>query len=130
MRCHRAGTAAPMVLDTYEQVRAFAPLIKQSVQTRTMPPGWYIDRTVGIQAFKNDPSLSEQEIETIARWVDSVRRRATWRTYRCRVIGSQTTSIGSSSRTEVGGHRTLSSRRHRLRFLPIAAISGGSRTQS
>ena len=58
VRCHRAGTAAPMVLDTYEQVRAFAPLIKHSVQTRTMPPGWYIDRTVGIQDFKNDPSLS------------------------------------------------------------------------
>jgi len=71
VRCHREGTAAPMVLDTYEQARAFAPLIKHSVETRTMPPGWYMDRTVGIQDFKNDPSLSEQEIETIARWVDS-----------------------------------------------------------
>ena len=71
VRCHRAGTAAPMVLDTYEQVRAFAPLIKHSVETRTMPPGWYIDRTVGIQDFKNDPSLSEREIETIVSWVDS-----------------------------------------------------------
>ena len=71
VRCHRAGTAAPMVLDTYEQVRAFAPLIKHSVETRTMPPGWYIDRTLGIQDFKNDPSLSEQEIETIVSWVDS-----------------------------------------------------------
>ncbi len=71
VRCHRAGTAAPMVLDTYEQVRAFAPLIRHSVETRTMPPGWYIDRTVGIQDFKNNPSLSDQEIETIASWVDS-----------------------------------------------------------
>ena len=71
VRCHRAGTAAPMVLDTYEQVRAFAPLIKHSVETRTMPPGWYIDRTLGIQDFKNNPSLSEQEIETIVSWVDS-----------------------------------------------------------
>ena len=71
VRCHRAGTAAPMVLETYEQVRAFAPLIKHSVQTRTMPPGWYIDRTLGIQDFKNNPSLSDQEIETIASWVDS-----------------------------------------------------------
>ena len=71
VRCHRAGTAAPMVLDTYEQVRAFAPLIKHSVETRTMPPGWYLDRTVGIQDFKNDPSLSEREIETIVSWVDS-----------------------------------------------------------
>jgi len=71
VRCHRAGTAAPMVLDTYEQVRAFAPLIKHSVETRTMPPGWYIDRTVGIQDFKNNPSLSDQEIETIVSWVDA-----------------------------------------------------------
>ena len=71
VRCHRAGTAAPMVLDTYEQVRAFAPLIKHSVETRTMPPGWYIDRTVGIQEFKNNPSLSDQDMETIAHWVDS-----------------------------------------------------------
>ena len=71
VRCHRAGTAAPMVLETYEQVRAFAPLIKKAVETRTMPPGWYIDRTVGIQDFKNDPSLSEREIETIVNWVDS-----------------------------------------------------------
>ncbi|MBL4820830.1 MAG: hypothetical protein JKY98_07555, partial [Gammaproteobacteria bacterium] len=71
VRCHRAGTAAPMVLDSYEQVKAFGPLIKHSVQTRTMPPGWYIDRTVGIQDFKNNPSLSDQEIETIANWVDS-----------------------------------------------------------
>ncbi len=69
--CHRAGTTAPMVLDTYEQVRAFAPLIKASVETRTMPPGWYIDRTLGIQDFKNDPSLSEQDIGTIVSWVDS-----------------------------------------------------------
>jgi mono/diheme cytochrome c family protein len=71
VRCHRAGTAAPMVLETYEQVRPFASMIQHSVETRTMPPGWYIDRTVGIQDFKNDPSLSQQEIETIARWVDS-----------------------------------------------------------
>ena len=71
VRCHRAGTAAPMVLETYEQVRAFAPLIKHAVETRTMPPGWYIDRTVGIQEFKNDPTLSEQEIATIVRWADS-----------------------------------------------------------
>ena len=71
VRCHREGTAAPMVLETYEQVRAFAPLIKKAVETRTMPPGWYIDRTVGIQDFKNDPSLSEREIETIVNWVDS-----------------------------------------------------------
>jgi hypothetical protein len=34
-----------------------------------MPP-WDIDRTVGIQEFKNDISLSDQQIDTLARWVD------------------------------------------------------------
>jgi len=36
-----------------------------------MPPGWYLDRTVGVQHFKNNPSLSEEDIQTIANWVDS-----------------------------------------------------------
>ena len=35
-----------------------------------MPP-WHIDRTVGIQQFKEDPSLSDAEIRTIAAWVDT-----------------------------------------------------------
>ena len=35
-----------------------------------MPP-WYIDRTVGIRKFKDDPSLSDAEIATIVRWADS-----------------------------------------------------------
>jgi hypothetical protein len=34
-----------------------------------MPP-WYIDRSVGIRKFDNDPSLTDAEISTIARWVD------------------------------------------------------------
>jgi hypothetical protein len=60
-----------MALETYEQVRQWSQLIKEQVVTRAMPPGWYLDRTVGIQAFKNDPSLSDEEIETIARWADA-----------------------------------------------------------
>jgi hypothetical protein len=35
-----------------------------------MPP-WHIDRTVGIQHFKNDRSLTDQQIDTIVRWVDA-----------------------------------------------------------
>ena len=34
-----------------------------------MPP-WHIDKTVGIQDFKNDRSLTDDQITTIARWVD------------------------------------------------------------
>jgi hypothetical protein len=35
-----------------------------------MPP-WQIDRTVGIQKFKNDRSLTDAQIDTIVRWVDA-----------------------------------------------------------
>ena len=68
--CHRAGGIAPMPLRTYEQVRRRAPLIRERVQSREMPP-WPIDMTVGITRFKNDRSLSDEEIETIVAWVDA-----------------------------------------------------------
>jgi hypothetical protein len=35
-----------------------------------MPP-WYIEKNIGIQKFHNDPSLSDDEIATIAKWADS-----------------------------------------------------------
>src|SRR5499433_3820166 len=65
--CHRPGTIAPMSLLTYEESRPWARSIKEKVVTRYMPP-WHIDRTVG--EYYPDPSLSDAEIATIARWVD------------------------------------------------------------
>jgi hypothetical protein len=67
--CHRPNSIAPMSLLTYEDARAYAGLIKIKVSQRLMPP-WHIDRTVGIQAFKSDRSLSDEQIQTIVRWVD------------------------------------------------------------
>ncbi len=68
--CHRKGTAAPMSLLTYEEARPWAKSIRQRVITRNMPP-WHLDKTVGIQQFQNDRSLSDEQIATIVRWVDS-----------------------------------------------------------
>ncbi|HYL37463.1 MAG TPA: hypothetical protein VEV17_16230 [Bryobacteraceae bacterium] len=68
--CHRPGQIGPMPLLTYEQARPWARAIKSQVVLRNMPP-WYIDRSVGIHKFKNDISLSEQEIATISKWVDA-----------------------------------------------------------
>ena len=67
--CHRPGQMAPMALMTYEQVRPWAPVIKARVEAREMPP-WHLDKTVGIQRYDNDVSLSDEEIATIAAWVD------------------------------------------------------------
>lgn len=59
-----------MSLLTYEEARPWAKSIKQKVLAREMPP-WYIDKNVGIQHFKDDPSLSDQEIATIVAWVNA-----------------------------------------------------------
>ena len=57
-----------MSLMSYEDVRPWARAIKQRVVNREMPP-WSADAAHG--RFKNDPSLPQKEIDTIAAWVDS-----------------------------------------------------------
>src|ERR671930_2246855 len=66
--CHRPDNMAPMSLRTYEEVRPWVRSIAQRVGSRQMPP-WHIDKTIGIQKFKNDRSLSDDQIDTILRWV-------------------------------------------------------------
>lgn len=68
--CHQPDSIAPFALITYAETRRFARLIKSRVEARVMPP-WHINRTVGIQEFKNDRGLSDQQIATIVAWVDA-----------------------------------------------------------
>lgn len=68
--CHRPDSIAPMSLVTYAESRPWARSIKARVAERQMPP-WHIDKTVGITKFKNDRSLSDEQIDTIVRWVDA-----------------------------------------------------------
>ena len=67
-QCHRAGEVGPMPLVTYEHARPWAKAIKQAVLTKKMPP-WNVAGGTG--KYRNDPSLSPQEIETLVAWVDS-----------------------------------------------------------
>jgi hypothetical protein len=58
-----------MPLLTYQETRPWAKSIRERVIARQMPP-WHIDKTVGIQQFQNDRSLTDQQIETFVRWID------------------------------------------------------------
>src|SRR3954468_15580985 len=55
--CHEPGSIAPMSLISYKDVRPWAKSIRQRVASRQMPP-WHIDKSVGVQKFKNDMSLT------------------------------------------------------------------------
>ena len=72
--CHRPAGVAPMSFVTYEETRPWARALKARTGLRgkpdTMPP-WYIEKDIGIQDYKGDVSLSDEEIATIARWTDT-----------------------------------------------------------
>jgi hypothetical protein len=65
--CHRAGEIGPMPLGTYTETRPWAKAIRQAVVTRKMPP-WNADAPHG--KFRNDPSLSQAEIDKLVAWID------------------------------------------------------------
>ena len=73
-QCHRPDSVAPMSLLTYEDARPWARSMKVKTGLRTqrgaMPP-WFVEKNIGIQKFKKDPSLSEDEIAKVAKWADS-----------------------------------------------------------
>jgi hypothetical protein len=66
--CHRPGEVAPMSLLTYADVRPWIKAIRAKVVAREMPP-WGADPRYGV--FANNPSLTPEQIQTVARWVDA-----------------------------------------------------------
>ena len=73
-KCHRPDSLAPMSLIDYEEVRPWARAIKYRTGLRDKPgvmPPWFIEKDIGIQHFKDDPSLSAEEIAQIATWADN-----------------------------------------------------------
>src|ERR1700687_3149875 len=68
--CHRPQGVGPMPLVTYEQTRPWARSIQLKTAKGEMPP-WFIEKNVGIQKFKDDPSLGDEEIATITAWADN-----------------------------------------------------------
>ena len=66
--CHRVGEIAPIPFETYAQVKPFASAIRIATENRTMPP-WFADPCCG--HFANDPSLTREQIDTIAAWANA-----------------------------------------------------------
>ena len=67
--CHRVGGIGPMQLESYAQVRPWAPLIQLKVANREMPPYAY-DHGIGIQELQGDWRLQQEEIDTLVAWVN------------------------------------------------------------
>lgn len=66
--CHRPGGIAPFAMNEYNMVRGFAPMIREVVRTKRMPP-WHADPHYG--TFSNDRSLSPEEVKTLVHWIEA-----------------------------------------------------------
>src|SRR5882762_7986286 len=71
--CHRPDSIAPMSLLSYQDSRPYAREMKRRTALRdtygqrgVMPP-WFIEKNIGIQTFKEDISLNDEEIAKIAK---------------------------------------------------------------
>ena len=72
--CHQPGGIGPMTLNSYEDLRGHAPMIREVIRTQRMPP-YHPDPTVG--HFKDDDSLSADQIKTLVHWVEAGAPRGT-----------------------------------------------------
>ncbi|MEZ6029986.1 MAG: hypothetical protein R3C46_09555 [Hyphomonadaceae bacterium] len=66
--CHQEGGIAPFALDSYGRVKQFSGMIREAVRTDRMPP-WDPDPFVA--KFKDDKSLSGDQIKTLISWIEA-----------------------------------------------------------
>jgi mono/diheme cytochrome c family protein len=66
--CHQPGGLGPMQLTTYEQIKGFAPMIREVLQTHRMPP-FQPDVTVGHWA--PNEGLSSEQLKTMVHWIEA-----------------------------------------------------------
>ncbi len=65
--CHSPGNIAPWAMTNHSVVADYAPLMKDEVLTRRMPP-WHADRKP--QAYHNNGMLAGEELAMLVDWID------------------------------------------------------------
>src|SRR5258706_13607139 len=72
--CHREGGVAPWAMTGYDIVRGFAPMIREVVRTKRMPP-WHADPHYG--SFAGDRSMSNADAMDLVHWIEAGAPRGT-----------------------------------------------------
>lgn len=66
--CHQKGGIAPFAMDSYDVVKTFAPMIRESVRVERMPP-YFADPHIG--SFQNDQALTPDQTRTLIHWLEA-----------------------------------------------------------
>ena len=68
VECHTTGGIAPWAMTDYETVVGWAPMMREVMMTKRMPP-WSFDET--IREVEHSRSLSTEEYQTVIRWIEA-----------------------------------------------------------
>jgi mono/diheme cytochrome c family protein len=66
--CHTKGGMGPFSMDKYDTVKGFAPMIRESLRTKRMPP-FHSDAHWG--DWSNNMLLSTDQIKTVVNWIEA-----------------------------------------------------------
>lgn len=66
--CHTEGGLGPWAMSSYAMVRGFAPMMREVIRTKRMPP-WHADPHIG--KWRNDKSLSVEQTQALVHWIEA-----------------------------------------------------------
>lgn len=66
--CHINGGIGPFAMDSYQVIKGFSPMIRETVRTRRMPP-YFADPHIG--QFQHDQGLTAQQTKTLVHWIEA-----------------------------------------------------------
>jgi peroxiredoxin len=70
--CHLKGGIGPFSMDSYEVIKGFAPMIRETVRTKRMPP-YFADPHIG--HFQNDQGMTSDQTKTLVHWIEAGAQR-------------------------------------------------------
>lgn len=66
--CHVQGGIAPWAMSEYAMIKGFAPMIREVVRTKRMPP-WHADPEIG--HWRNEVGMSDEDTKTLITWIEA-----------------------------------------------------------
>jgi len=66
--CHVQGGIAPWAMSEYNLIKGFAPMMREVVRTKRMPP-WHADPEIG--HWRNEVGISDRDTQTLIAWIEA-----------------------------------------------------------
>lgn len=66
--CHVKGGIGPWAMSEFAMVKGFAPMIREVIRTKRMPP-WHADPETGV--WEHDASISNEDTQKLVTWIEA-----------------------------------------------------------